>query len=55
MIPVAIGDTQGTLQARKTWFAMYKHPETFLRLHTNETQMGFYDEEFKLLIFHLLY
>ena len=34
MIPVAIGDTQGTLQARKTWFAMYKRPETFLRLHT---------------------
>ena len=33
MTPVAIGDTQGTLQARKTWFAMYKRPETFLRLH----------------------
>ena len=33
MIPVAIGDTQGTLQARKTWFAVYKRPETFLRLH----------------------
>ena len=33
VIPVAIGDTQGTLQARKTWFAVYKRPETFLRLH----------------------
>ena len=35
MTPVAIGDTQGTLQARKTWFAVYKCPETFLRLHTH--------------------
>ena len=33
MTPVAIGDTQGTLQARKTWFAVYQCPETFLRLH----------------------
>ena len=33
MTPVAIGDTQGTLQARKTWFAVYERPETFLRLH----------------------
>ena len=33
MTPVAIGDTQGTLQARKTCKTVYNHPETLLRVY----------------------
>ena len=59
MIPVAIGDTQGTLQARKTWFAMYKRPETFLRLHMEVLQslvpmtMGFNNKPCLFSLFSL--
>ena len=34
MTPVAIGDTQGTLQARKTFKTIWTRPETFLRVYT---------------------
>ena len=30
MTPVDIGDTQGTLQAKKTFETLYKHPETLV-------------------------
>ena len=59
MTPVDIGDTQGTLQARKTWFAVYKCPETFLRLHMEVLQslvpmtMGFNNKPCLFSLFSL--
>ena len=37
MTPVAIGDTQGTLQARKICKTVYNHLGTLVRVHTEET------------------
>ena len=37
MTPVAIGDTQGTLQARKTCITVYKRPETLIRVYNGTT------------------
>ena len=38
MTPVAIGDTQGTLQARKTCITPYKRPETLLWVYMEVLQ-----------------
>ena len=35
MTPVDIGDTQGTLQARKTCITPYKRPETLIWVYTD--------------------
>ena len=38
MTPVAIGDTQGTLQARKTCKTVYNRPETLLWVYIGKPQ-----------------
>ena len=38
MTPVAIGDTQGTLQAQKMFETLYKHPETLVRVYMEVLQ-----------------
>ena len=37
MTPVVIGDTQGTLQARKTFKTVYKHPESTYSLKPQQS------------------
>ena len=59
MTPVAIGDTQGTLQARKTCITPYKRPETLVWVYIKVLQslvpmtMGFNNKPCLFSLFSL--